>query len=94
MLNLRQILKMRCEEASRLGSEGLDRRLTLSEKMGVAAHLAICASCRRFRRQLALVQQWAQQALNLDPASEAIPPAKLSEHRRALIKQALRENAP
>jgi predicted anti-sigma-YlaC factor YlaD len=35
----------------------LDRKLTLAERWGMWLHLRICAACRRFERQMALLRQ-------------------------------------
>ena len=90
MLNFRQILTMRCCEASRLASDSFDRRLTFSERIGMWAHLGICGSCRRVRRQVAYVQQWVSQLLALDDPV-MLPQVRLSSACRQRIKHALRE---
>jgi hypothetical protein len=41
-----------CREATRLLSEGQDRPLQFRERASLRLHLAMCASCRRFCRQL------------------------------------------
>ena len=90
MLNVQQILTMHCCEASRLTSDSFDRRLTWSERIGMWAHLGICGSCRRARRQLALVQRWMSQWLALDDPV-MLPEVRLSQACRQRIKSALRE---
>ena len=48
---------MKCEEASKLVSEKMDRELTLSEKMGLKLHLFLCSMCRTVTRQLAFIKR-------------------------------------
>jgi predicted anti-sigma-YlaC factor YlaD len=47
---------MKCREATQKMSEELERPLTLAEKAGLAAHLAMCPPCRSFRRQAAFLR--------------------------------------
>lgn len=46
-----------CKEASHLLSEHQERPLGLRERWQLRLHLWICANCRRFERQLALLRQ-------------------------------------
>ena len=41
-----------CKEASRLVSQGLDRRLGLFERFRLRLHLAICDGCTNFKKQM------------------------------------------
>ena len=41
-----------CKEASRLVSEGLDRRLPFGARVALRVHLAICDGCTNFKRQM------------------------------------------
>ena len=41
-----------CKEASRIVSQGLDRRLGFGERIAVRVHLAVCSGCRAFERQM------------------------------------------
>lgn len=50
--DLKLILSLRCEEASRLASESLDRELTRAERWGLRLHTFVCHPCRRLVRQL------------------------------------------
>lgn len=56
----RNLLTLSCEDAARLASDARDRRLSFSERWGLRAHLAICAGCRRFRRQLETIESAAR----------------------------------
>ena len=89
MLNLKQILTMHCREVTQLTSDEFDRRLTWSERIGMRLHVGFCGNCRRLRRQLVLLNQWAKQLLDsVDSPDEAS--ARLSDRRRELIKSAMR----
>lgn len=46
-----------CKEASRLVSEGQERKLALRERLGLRLHLWMCARCRRFEQQIRLLRR-------------------------------------
>ena len=46
-----------CKEASRLASQGLDRRLGFGERVALRLHLAICDGCAQFTRQIAFLRK-------------------------------------
>jgi len=46
------IFRLSCKEASRLISEGMDRRLSLTERIGLRLHVGICDACTRFTSQV------------------------------------------
>lgn len=41
-----------CKEATELISQGMDRRLSLAERMGLRLHLLICRGCRATEEHL------------------------------------------
>lgn len=43
---------MRCDEVSRRVSDGMERKLGFSERIGVLFHLMMCRYCLRFFRQI------------------------------------------
>jgi predicted anti-sigma-YlaC factor YlaD len=43
---------MTCKQASRLVSQGLDRRLGALERVRLRLHLAICDGCTNFKKQI------------------------------------------
>ena len=43
---------MTCKDASRLVSQGLDRRLDALERVRLRLHLAICDGCTNFKKQM------------------------------------------
>lgn len=52
-----------CKETSALLSQALDRPLRLSERLALRAHLAVCAGCRNFGRQLDFMRAAARRFL-------------------------------
>jgi len=46
-----------CEEATYLASTRLDDGASLAQRMRLTAHLAICAWCRRYVRQIKLLRR-------------------------------------
>ncbi len=46
------IFRLTCKEASRLISQGMDRRLSITEKIGLRLHVGICDACTRFTSQV------------------------------------------
>ena len=50
-------MMLSCKEATRLVSQGLDRRLGLAERVRLRLHLAICDGCTNFREQLAFLRE-------------------------------------
>ncbi|KPF46124.1 zf-HC2 domain-containing protein [Rhizobium sp. AAP43] len=46
---------LKCEEATKLASDGMDRRLSLAESLGLKLHLIGCGACTNFNRQIRLI---------------------------------------
>jgi hypothetical protein len=46
-----------CKEASRLVSQGLDRRLGFAERAGLRLHLLVCEGCTNFSKQVAFLRK-------------------------------------
>lgn len=51
-----------CQQASRLISDGLDRRLRLPERLALRVHLFLCDRCRHFARQGRFLRRLARAA--------------------------------
>jgi predicted anti-sigma-YlaC factor YlaD len=45
-----------CKQAARLQSDALDRRLSLSQRVGLRIHLFLCRWCRRYGQQIAILR--------------------------------------
>lgn len=50
-------LKPTCREVHELVSEGMDRRLTLTERIRMRLHLSVCQACTRFDHQMQLIRR-------------------------------------
>lgn len=48
---------LNCKTVTYLLSEDQDRRLTLSERLQLEMHLAMCTGCRNFRKQLRFLRE-------------------------------------
>jgi len=51
------VLRLSCKEASRLISEGMDRRLSVPERIGLRLHVGICDACTRFTSQVRFLRR-------------------------------------
>lgn len=49
-----------CKEATRLMSQGQDRKLGLAETLRLEMHLAMCKGCRNFESQMKFLRQACQ----------------------------------
>lgn len=67
-------LKPTCHEVHRLISEGLDRKLTRTERLRMQLHLLICDMCRLFSGQMQLLHQAMQRFEIQADAPPAEPP--------------------
>jgi len=50
-------IRLSCRDATRLISEGMDRRLSLAESLLLRLHVAICDACTRFTHQVKFLRQ-------------------------------------
>lgn len=57
-----KILTLPCEEAARIMSDGMDRELSWIERAALRGHLVSCRSCKRFRRQLRVIDAAAKES--------------------------------
>lgn len=48
---------MNCKHATRLMSEAQERKLEITERLGLGVHLALCSGCNNYHRQLQLLRQ-------------------------------------
>ena len=51
------IFRLTCKEATRLISEGMDRRLSFPERIRLRLHVGICDACTRFTSQVAFLRR-------------------------------------
>jgi len=52
-----------CKEVTHLLSEAQDRKITLSERINLEMHLAICKGCSNFKNQMIFLRQACQRYL-------------------------------
>jgi len=50
-------IHLSCREASRLISQGMDRRLSFTEKIALRLHLVICDACTRLNRHMEFLRR-------------------------------------
>jgi hypothetical protein len=77
-------LSPNCKEAIRLQSEALDHPLPRIQRIGLRMHLALCAWCSRYGKQIKFLRAAAQQCDHDHAPAQTLPPAA-----RERIKQAL-----
>ncbi|MEO6738727.1 MAG: zf-HC2 domain-containing protein, partial [Chthoniobacteraceae bacterium] len=64
-----------CHDMSRLSSQALDARLPWTTRFRMRIHYLICAWCRRYRAQLALLRRAVSRLGNSAPeAGPSLPP--------------------
>ena len=88
--NIKNILTLNCEEASRLLSENQDVYLTWDEQLALRLHLLICRSCRRYNKQLGFIRSLFQAHVNKEDSD--FPELKISDEKQDEIKQTLNKN--
>jgi hypothetical protein len=50
-------LRLTCKEASRLISDGMDRHLSMAERIRLRFHVGICDACARFTSQVQFLRR-------------------------------------
>lgn len=78
-----------CRHVSTLSSRELDRRLGVREALALRAHVAICAVCREYRRQLRVLRFLIRRRYLA--SQDARVCEKLSDAARARMKAALNQ---
>ena len=84
------IVSLRCEEADRLMSDSLDRRLSWSQRTALGGHVIVCRSCRRARQKLRALRRAMRESLaNVDSTAGS---ATLSPEARDRMQAALKNS--
>ncbi|HMO51314.1 MAG TPA: hypothetical protein PKE26_13770 [Kiritimatiellia bacterium] len=78
-----------CKQVSRALAEGDYASLPLGKRLGLKAHVALCAVCGQYNRQL-MVMQDTIRAYRRREEADPVKPEALSEGDKAAIKAALR----
>lgn len=89
---------MTCQEAARLISEERDHPLSFGQKLGLRMHLALCALCRGYKKNLEMMGRIAARAgdavmwqVPIGPKGEELALSVASKQR---IKQELARIQP
>lgn len=53
-------MMMNCKEATQLISQGLERKLSLVERLGLKLHVLVCTGCRASERQFEFLRAAAR----------------------------------
>ena len=80
-----------CKRAGELVSLSLDTQLSIGQRLVLGVHLCGCGWCRRFRRQLRLVEQACRAWARSDRTTEAATGAALTREARERIRHALQQ---
>src|SRR5258707_495626 len=80
------IISPGCKEVTLLQSDSMDRKLSLSERLGLRLHLVLCKWCRRYGKHLRLLRSVAHQC---DEHQQGQVAQGLTADARERIKQKL-----
>lgn len=78
-----------CKDASRLVSEGQERKLGLQERLGLRLHLWMCARCRRFERQIQLLRRalrWMAAQTDVEAQTTSLTPEARERIRKTIVE--------
>ena len=76
------VLAFSCHDISRLSSQAMDARLPWITRFRMRVHYLICAWCRRYRRQLAILRRAVARLGNEAPESAPALPSEARERIR------------
>jgi len=74
-----------CKETARLVSEGLDRKLSLWQRMNLRLHLMMCGACSAYRRQVETLHRIVRRRFGksaVDVTTTDAPPCPEQTKRR------------
>ncbi len=77
---------LNCKQAAARVSEGLERKLSVPQRLGLTLHQFICHRCRDYARQLRFLHRLAP---GIDAHIEGQQDQALSPHAKAKIKAEL-----
>jgi len=82
---LRRLLLPDCHEMSRLTSRSMDAAPGPIQRVRMGLHWLLCATCRRYRRQLLCLRRVA--GLSVNPPVEAVRIGLTPEARERLLRR-------
>ena len=80
---------LKCKDITRLVSESFERRLSIGERLNLWIHIAMCGTCRLFRRLQIRLHRTIQNIISQDDGGDVV---RLSESARERISAAIRSN--
>jgi hypothetical protein len=84
-----------CRRAGELISVSLETKQSLRQRLALVVHLFCCGWCRRFQRQLLLLEQacrlWARSDRTTETTAGAALTGEARERIRRVLRQAIRE---
>ena len=84
-----KVFTLTCADAAKLLSASQDLDLTRAERIALRMHLLICKACRRYRRQLAFIQEAMRKpSASVEPDESG---RSLSPEARERIKNSLHQ---
>jgi hypothetical protein len=81
-----------CKRAAELISLSQEAPLRWRQRLALALHLCVCGMCRRFRRQMGLLERAGRSAPGTGPGASA--DVALPAEAKERIKRALRGQGP
>jgi len=84
-----------CEHYTELASQSMDRPLSVKEKLSFRLHHAICMVCRRYNRQINLIQRAAirlsEREAQLEKQAESSDITLSEEAKEKIISETTKE---
>lgn len=82
-----RLIGLRCKHATRLISQSMERPLTRGEKISLGLHLFVCKWCRRYQKQLRLIQGIIREFASIEATHAG---TRMPESARRRIEEAIR----
>lgn len=79
-----------CKEIMKLASDKIDRELSVTERLTLSVHLALCGACREAAKMLQTIHETAESCCESD--GQLAPSEGLSEESRTRIILELGKN--
>lgn len=81
---------MSCAKAARLMSDRMNQSLSRRLRVALRVHLLMCAGCRRYEKQLQLLQRWLKSSRLAEVQHLTSRSVRLGDKARARIQHTLR----
>ena len=82
-----RLIGLRCKHAARLITQSMERPLNRREKWSLGFHLLVCKWCRRYRKQLRLIEGMVREFASIETPHSG---ARLPIAARRRIEEGLR----